>query len=121
MFGSKKHRRRADDLAERLDTALQAVEQHKADLETARFNERTAIRARERAEKITANQRGELAKRAATILRLRETNTKLEQRLADLQEANESAYADLAARAGTIPAPAADDEADTAALIGGAR
>lgn len=101
MFGIKTHRHRADDLAERLDTALQTIDQQKADLETARYNERTAIQARERAENITAGQRGELAKRAATIIRLRETNAKLEQRLADLQAANETACADLVKRAGT--------------------
>ncbi|MEY9937348.1 hypothetical protein [Streptacidiphilus sp. MAP5-3] len=99
MFG-KKHRHRADDLADRLDTAHQTIEQLKADVATAEFNQRTAIDARVLAESITAQQRGELVRRAGTILRLRETNTALEKRVAELQAANETAYTDLASRSG---------------------
>jgi predicted phage tail protein len=132
MFG-KKHRLRADELQTRLDAVLQTNEQLRADLETARYVQRTAINAREEAENISASQRGELAARADTIRRLNGTElarendrlkahaAALEKCLAGLQAANESAYADLAARAGTAPGSVEDDDADTAALIGGAR
>lgn len=79
---ARKHQRRAADLEGRLDNAHQRIEQLTADVETARYNERTALQAREAADN-----------RAAA----------LDKRLIELQSANEHACKALTDQADTTP------------------